>query len=211
MRGTIRVYGGAAEETEGAKVYMAREGLFDDVDAMLHWHPGNVTGTFNVRTSAQQQIYIEFQGKTAHAGNLPWEGRSALDAVELFLHGVNNMREHIQPTARVHYIIRDGGQAANIVPERASVQLTFRDASRAGVETGVDWLEQIAEGAAMMTQTETLFAPYYGMYDLLPNRPLAERMQAPLEALGAPSFSDEEQAFAKELQSEVDIEAHRPA
>ncbi|MEN1785921.1 MAG: amidohydrolase [Bacteroidota bacterium] len=203
--GTIRVFGAASEETEGAKVYMARDGLFDDVDAMLHWHPGNATGAFNVRTSAQQQIYVEFQGKATHAGNTPWQGRSALDAVELFLHGVNNMREHVKPTARIHYIIRDGGKAANIVPDYASLQMTFRDATRADVEASVEWLEQMAEGAALMTQTTTLFVPYYGMHDLLPNAPLAKRMQEHLEALGSMPFTPEEQKFAKELQAEVDL------
>ncbi|MEM7171685.1 MAG: amidohydrolase [Pseudomonadota bacterium] len=204
--GRLRIYGGASEETEGAKVYMARAGLFDDVDAMLHWHPAPLTGTMNVRTSAQQQIFIEFQGKTAHAGNNPWDGRSALDAVELFLHGVNAMREHVKPTARIHYIIRDGGQAANIVPDYASVQMTFRDATRDDVLAGVEWLEQMAEGAALMTQTTALFVPYYGMHDLLPNTPLAERMQSHLEMLGAPEFSEEEQEFARTLQSNVGLE-----
>ena len=204
--GTLRVYGGASEETEGAKVYMAREGYFEDVDAMLHWHPSTVSGTFNVRTSAQQQIFIEFQGKTAHAGNDPWNGRSSLDAVESFLHGVNNMREHVKPTARIHYVIRDGGKAPNIVPDYAAVQLTFRDASRADVAAGVEWLEQMAQGAALMTQTTTLFVPYYGMHDLLPNTPLAQRMQDYLEAMGAAKFTEEEQEFARTLQSNVGIE-----
>ncbi|MEM1237505.1 MAG: amidohydrolase [Pseudomonadota bacterium] len=204
--GRIRVYGGAAEETEGAKVYMAREGIFEDVDAILHWHPGPATGTMNVRTSAQQQILIEFQGKTSHAGNTPWEGRSSLDAVELFLHGVNNMREHVKPTARIHYVIRDGGQAPNIVPDYASVQLTFRDATRADVNAGVEWLEQMAQGAALMTQTSTLFVPFYGMYDLLPNTPMAERMQSHMERVGPPEFTDEEQEFARTLQTNASLE-----
>jgi len=137
IAGTLRVYGGAAEETEGAKIYMAREGLFDDLDAMLHTHPLDVASVMSIRTSAQSQMYIEFTGKTAHAGQTPWMGRSALDGVELFLHGVNNMREHVHPTARIHYIIVNGGLAPNIVPEKASVKLTFREENRAAVEAGV--------------------------------------------------------------------------
>ncbi len=104
--GTLRVYGGAAEESEGAKVYMARAGVFQDVDAMLHWHPLDVAVVANLRTTALSHMYIEFNGKTAHAGISQWAGRSALDAVELFLHSVNLMREHVEPTARIQYIIK---------------------------------------------------------------------------------------------------------
>jgi aminobenzoyl-glutamate utilization protein B len=205
IAGTLRVYGGAAEETEGAKIYMAREGLFDDVDAMLHTHPLDVASVMSIRTSAQSQMYIEFTGKTSHAGQTPWLGRSALDAVELFLHGVNNMREHVHPTARIHYIIVDGGLAPNIVPEKASVKLTFREENRAAVEDGVAWIKEIAQGAALMTQTKALAVDYYGMYDLLPNTPLAERMQKYYEAVGVPAFTAEEQAFAKELQKAAGV------
>ena len=200
IAGTLRVYGGAAEETEGAKIYMAREGLFDDLDAMLHTHPLDVASVMSIRTSAQSQMYIEFTGKTAHAGQSPWLGRSALDGVELFLHGVNDMREHVHPTARIHYIIVNGGLAPNIVPEKASVKLTFREENRAAVEAGVAWIKDIAQGAALMTQTKALAVDYYGMYDLLSNTPLAERMQKYYEAVGVPAFTAEEQAFAKELQ-----------
>jgi len=198
--GTLRVYGGASEETEGAKVYMARAGLFKDLDAMLHWHPAPITVIGNVRASAQQQVYIEFTGKTAHAGNDPWNGRSALDAVELFLHAVNNMREHVKPTSRIHYVIRNGGSAPNIVPDKASIQLTFRAESRADVEKGVAWLEDMAKGAGLMTQTKPFFVPYFGMYDLLPNGPLARRMQSHLETVGIPTYTNEENEFAVNLQ-----------
>jgi len=203
--GTLRVYGGASEETEGAKVYMARAGMFKGVDAMLHWHPAPVTVIGNVRASAQQQVYIEFTGKTAHAGNDPWDGRSALDAVELFLHAVNNMREHVKPTTRIHYVIRNGGSAPNIVPDKASVQLTFRAENRAGVDDGVAWLDDMAKGAGLMTQTKPFFVPYFGMYDLLPNGPLAKRMQSHLEAVGVPKFSKEENEFAVNLQKSVGL------
>ena len=205
--GTLRVYGGAAEETEGAKVYMARAGKFDDLDAMLHWHPSPQTVVANVVSTAQQQIYIEFSGKTAHAGNAPWLGRSALDAAELFLNGVNYMREHVKPTARIHYVIRNGGEAPNIVPDKASVQLIFRDAKRDDVEAGVAWIEDIAKGAALMTQTKSFVVPYYGMYSLLPNTPLAERMHGYLESVGVPEFTAEELKFTKDLQTAAGVEA----
>jgi aminobenzoyl-glutamate utilization protein B len=203
--GTLRVYGGASEETEGAKIYMAREGLFNDLSACLHTHPLDVAQVINIRTSAQSQMYIEFTGKTAHAGQTPWLGRSALDAAELFLNGVNYMREHVKPTARIHYIIVNGGLAPNIVPDKASVKLTFREENRADVEAGVAWIKQIAEGAALMTQTKALAVDYYGMYDVLPNTPLAQRMQKHYEEVGVPKFTDEEEAFAKELQKSAGV------
>jgi aminobenzoyl-glutamate utilization protein B len=204
--GTLRVYGGAAEETEGAKVYMARDGQFDDVDAMLHWHPLNYASVFNIRTAAQSQMYVEFTGKNAHAGFTPWLGRSALDGVEQFLHGLNLMREHVRPTARIHYVIKKGGEAPNIVPKEASVVLTFRDESRAYVEEGVAWIKQIAKGAAMATQTKVIAVDYYGMYDLLPNTPLAERMQEHLQLVGLPEYTEEEMTFASELQKSAGLE-----
>jgi len=206
VAGTLRVYGGASEETEGAKVYMARDGLFNDLDACLHWHPIDGNAVANVRTSAQQQIYIEFAGKSAHAGQSPWLGRSALHAVELFLHAVNTMREQLRPTARVHYVVRDGGVAPNIIPDKGSVQLTFREETRQYVEDGVEWIKQMAEGAALMTQTKALAVPFFGMYDLLPNTPLAERMQSHFEAVGVPQYTAEEQEFAKSLQQAVGLE-----
>ncbi|WP_220718061.1 amidohydrolase [Agarivorans litoreus] len=201
IKGTLRVYGGAAEETEGAKVYMAREGVFNDLDAMLHSHPLDVAMVANIATTAQSQMYIEFTGVTAHAGQSPWLGRSALDAVELFLHGVNSMREHVKPTARIHYVITNGGISPNIVPEKASVKLTFREASRADVDAGVAWIKEMAEGAALMTQTKALAVDYYGMYDLLPNTPMAERVQKHFELVGVPKFTKEEQDFAKAIQT----------
>ena len=205
IAGTLRVYGGAAEETEGAKVYMARAGVFNDVDAMLHWHPDNVAIVGNIRTTATSFMYIEFKGKTAHAGMNPWDGRSALDAVEIFLHSVNMMREHVEPTARIHYVIKDGGSAPNIVPELASVVLFYRDVDRGRVEKGVAWLVDMAKGAALATQTQELAVEYCGYYDLLPNTPLAKRMQKHLEQAGLPQYTGEELEFAMNLQKETGV------
>jgi len=206
IAGTLRVYGAAAEETEGAKVYMARAGLFKDVDAMLHWHPLDLALVANLRTAATSHMYIEFNGKTAHAGNYPWKGRSALDAVEIFLHSVNMMRQRVEPTARIHYIIKDGGLAPNVVPDHASVMLSYRDADRARVDKSVAWIKDMAEGAALATQTKALAVDYFGMHDLLPNTPLAERMQQHLELVGIPQYTPEELAFATDLQKSAGLE-----
>jgi aminobenzoyl-glutamate utilization protein B len=204
--GTIRVYGCAAEETEGAKVYMAREGLFNDLDAVLHWHPSSFAEVSNYRSAAVNQMKIDFFGKGAHAGGGPWLARSAVHAAELFAHGINMMREHVEPTARMHYVYDSAGLAPNVVPDYARLSLYVRDCDRAHVEASTAWVKQIAEGAALATQTSAKVLIYTGFYDLLPNSPLAERMQAHLEHIGVPAFSEEEQAFARKLQQNYGVE-----
>ncbi|TVQ06523.1 MAG: amidohydrolase [Leptolyngbya sp. DLM2.Bin27] len=199
--GTLRVYGCAAEETEGAKVYMAREGLFNDLDAALHWHPVDRSFVANVCTTATNSMKVEFFGTTAHAGLNPWLGRSAVDAAELFAHAVNLMREHIEPTARVHYVYESAGIAPNVVPDYAKVWLTCREVDRDRVNAITDWLRQMADGAALATQTKAKLSVYVGFYDLLPNQPLAERMQTYLERVGTPTYSPAEETFAKEIQT----------
>lgn len=204
--GTIRLYGCAAEETEGAKVYMARAGLFNDLDVALHWHPGPVAQVSTYRSTAVDQLKIEFFGKGAHAAGSPWLGRSAVHAAELFAHGINLMREHVEPTARLHYIYESAGMAPNVVPDYARLCLYVRDSDRAHVEASTAWVKQIAEGAALATQTTVKALVYTGLYDLLPNHPLAARMQVHLERIGVPAYSEEERAFAREIQQNFGVE-----
>ena len=204
--GTIRLYGCAAEETEGAKIYMAREGLFKDLDVALHWHPGPVARVSNFRSTAVDQMKIEFFGKSSHAAGGPWLGRSAVHAAELCAHGINLMREHVEPTARLHYIYESAGMAPNVVPDYARLCLYVRDCDRAHVEASTAWVKQIAEGAALATQTKAKVQVYTGLYDLLPNTPLAACMQAHLERIGIPTYSEEEQAFAREIQQNFGVE-----
>lgn len=205
LTGTIRVYGCAAEETEGAKIYMARDGLFDDLDACLHWHPAPVAAVANLRLASTNLIRIEFRGRTAHAGLEPWKGRSALDAMELAAHGLNLMREHLEPTARVQYIFEAGGEAPNVVPDYARMFLVLRDVDRARVVTTTEWVRELADGASRGTQTTAEVLVYAGMHDLLPNTPLAERMQRHLEQVGVPSWDPDEEAFARECQHQLGI------
>ena len=204
--GTLHVYGAAAEESEGAKVFMAREGLFDDLDAMLHWHPMDAARVGEIHMAAASHMYIEFKGKAAHAGMYPWNGRSALDAAEIFLDSVNMMREHVEPTARVHYIITDGGKAVNVVPDHASIMLTYRDYDRERVNKGVAWIKDMAKGAGLATQTKALAVDYFGMHDLLSNTPSADRMQTHYKTVGLPEYTVEEQSFATELQKAAGLE-----
>lgn len=203
---TLRVYGCAAEETEGAKVYMARAGLFGDVDACLAWHPAPVAAAGLVRTSALNDIKVEFFGRSAHAGVSPWEGRSALHAIELFAHGLNLMREHIMSTSRIHYVYESAGHAANIIPDYSRMWLRLRDVDRVSLDALTDWARAVAEGAAMATQTTSSFRVYYGCWDLLPNAPLAQRVYDHLTAVGVPEWTDAEQDFAREAQREFNVE-----
>lgn len=204
VAGTVRVYGCAAEEVEGAKVYMARDGLFDDLDAALAWHSAPFAGTGNVRLNGIDKIRVMFHGRTAHAGNSPWEGRSALKAAEMFGIGVQMMREHLLPTARVHYIYEAAGVAPNIVPDFAQVWVVVRDANREQVEAITAWMRDVADGAATATQTRVEFLHFFGMHDLMPNEPLARQLHRHILAVPA-EFTDEEQSFAKACQREMGV------
>src|SRR5205823_5021849 len=170
------------------------------------WHPGPVAQVSTYRSTAVDQLKIEFFGKGAHAAGSPWLGRSAVHAAELFAHGINLMREHVEPTARLHYIYESAGLAPNVVPDYARLSLYVRDCDRSHVEASAVWVKQIAEGAALATQTTAKVLVYTGFHDLLPNRPLAERMQVHLEHINVPAFSEEEQAFARELQQNYGAE-----
>jgi len=203
--GTIRVYGCAAEETEGAKVYMARDGLFDDLDGCLAWHPGPLNATGLLRTAAVNMLRVRYSGRTAHAGVDPWEGRSALKGAELFGTGVQYMREHLKPTTRLHYAYTDGGGAPNVVPDRAEVLIMIRDADRAEVNEVTGWVRDVANGAAMSTQTQVEIEHFFGMHDLLPNTPLAEHIHGHMTALPL-EWTAEEQDFAKACQREMRVD-----
>ena len=204
--GTVRLYGTPAEETVVGKVYMARDGLFDDLDASIVWHPGQRTAVSNSVAQALNNFEVSFRGQAAHGAADPWNGRSALDAVELMNHGVNMMREHIEPSARVHYVIPNAGEAPNVVPEYARAWYYVRDTTRAAVEENYDWILDIAAGAAQMTRTEHEVFLITGVHTYTLIRPLQEAMQANLERVGPPGFSEADQAFARELQAFLEVE-----
>ena len=146
LKGTIRFYGTPAEEAVGGKIYMAREGLFSDVDVCLDWHP-DVEIAANMQSSqAMVDFVVEFKGKAAHAAADPWNGRSALDGLELFLDGVNTLREHVRPSVRMHYVIQSGGDVPNVVPEYAKLWMWVRDSKREGVDEVFARVKDIAQG-----------------------------------------------------------------
>ena len=200
LKGTILFYGTPAEEDIGGKTYMTRDGVFNDVDVMLAWHPGDETKADTDSSQAMVDLGVEFHGRAAHAANDPWNGRSALDALELFTAGVNLMREHIKPTSRLHYVIADGGDVPNVVPEYAKVVLWARDWERAEVEGLLARIRKLAEGAAIMTETTSSVTVQAGSWEVLSNIAGAKLLDANLRWLGAVSYTDEEQAFAREIQ-----------
>jgi aminobenzoyl-glutamate utilization protein B len=200
LKGTIRFYGTPAEESVGGKIYMARDGLFNDVDVCLDWHPDVETTALTQSSQAMVDFIVEFKGKAAHAAADPWNGRSAVDGMELFLDGVNMLREHVKPSVRMHYAIKAGGDVPNVVPEYAKVWMWVRDSKRDGVEAVFARVKDIAKGAALMAGVESTITVQTGDYELLVNRTGAAALQKNLERLGPIVYTPEEIAFAKKIQ-----------
>lgn len=200
LKGTIRFYGTPAEEDVGGKTYMAREGLFDGVDVVLAWHPGDETQADMVSSQAMVDLAVEFRGRAAHAASDPWNGRSGVDALELFTHGINLMREHIKPTSRMHYTITAGGDVPNVVPQYGRVWLWLRDWERDEVEDLLARTRKLAEGAAIMTETQATVTVQSGSWNMLVNETGARLLHANLLWLGPATYTNEEQAFARQIQ-----------
>lgn len=205
LKGTLRFYGTPAEEDIGGKIYMARAGLFDDVDAMLAWHPGDETQADTTSSQALVDLAVEFQGRSAHAAADPWNGRSAVDAAELFTHGVNLMREHIKPASRMHYTIASGGEVPNVIAEYAKVWIWLRDWERSEVENLLARVRKLAEGAAAMTETTAKVTVQGGNWEMLTNAPGARLLDANLRWIGPPSYTPEEQQFARAIQKATGV------
>ena len=200
LTGTIRFYGTPAEEAVGGKIYMARDGLFSDLDVCLDWHP-DVKNAANTQSSqAMVDFIVEFKGKAAHAAADPWNGRSAVDGLEAFTDGVNMLREHVRPSVRMHYAIVAGGDVPNVVPEYAKVWMWVRDSKRKGVDDVFARVKDIAKGAGMVAGVESKVTVQTGDYELLANRTGAAALQKNLEILGPIVYTPEEITFAKKIQ-----------
>ncbi len=198
--GTIRVYGTPAEEGGSGKVYMTRAGLLDDVDVALHWHPGDRNGASPSSSNANKSGRFTFRGIAAHAASAPHRGRSALDGVEAMNFMVNLMREHVPSDSRIHYVITDGGDAPNIVPESAQVYYYVRHPRAETVKTLFERVVKAAEAGALGTGTTMSYEVMHGNYPLLPNDTLARVVDGNLRALGGFSYDDEERAFAEQIR-----------
>lgn len=207
LKGTIRFYGTPAEEAIGGKAYMARDGLFNDLDVCLAWHPGDRITADVDSSQAIVDFIVEFKGKAAHAAADPWNGRSAVAALEFFTFALNRMREFVRPTVRMHYTIQKGGDVPNVVPEYSRVWAWLRDSKRAGVEELLARARKIAEGAATMAGVESKFTIQGGSYEILVNINGAKLIHSNLSWLGAIEYTSEEQEFARSIQRATGVEA----
>ncbi len=200
LSGTVRYYGTPAEEAVGGKVYMARDGLFNDLDVCFDWHPSQETKA-NVQSSkALIDFTVEFFGKAAHASADPWNGRSAADALELFNVGVNTLREHIKPSVRIHYVTQYAGDVPNVVPKYAREWMWIRNAQRDGVLAVFERVKDIAKGAALMAGVDYKVTVNGGDFEVLVNRTGGAALQKNLELLGPINYTPEEIAFARAIQ-----------
>ena len=172
--GTVRLVGTPAEEGGSGKVYMVRDGLFDDVDIAFHWHPGDRNSASAQTTLANRSAKFRFRGISAHAAGSPEKARSALDGVEAFNNMVNLMREHVPQETRIHYVITSGGNAPNVVPDFAEVFYYLRHPDAVVVRELWERLEAAAEGAALGTGTNVDWEIIHGNHSLLVNE-IAER------------------------------------
>jgi len=197
--GEIRVYGTPAEEGGGAKVYMARAGLFADVDAVLHWHPADANSAAQDLAMANISGKFRFHGVSAHAASNPHLGRSAVDGIEVMDVAVNAMREHVPETVRIHNIITAGGSAPNVVPDFAENYYYVRDWDPEVVRQVLARVRKAADGAAMATETTVEFELVNGVYGLLPNDTLGKVVDANLREVGPPQWDAADLAFAKSL------------
>ncbi|QIA63716.1 amidohydrolase [Vibrio astriarenae] len=203
ISGTIKVFGCPAEEALNGKNYMVAAGAFDGIDVALHNHPFDVTTAVNFHTTASVDLIVEWHGVTAHAGVSPWEGRSALHASEIFLVSANMMREQLEPTARLHYQILEGGAAVNVIPDHAKVLVRYRGKSADDVRKHKAWLEDMAKGAALSTQTRAEVTNLGGIYDILPNDTFADSITQHLNRYFPVEWTEEEQNFARAIQREA--------
>ena len=212
IKGTIRFYGCPAEEGGSGKVYLVREGLFNDVDITLHWHPSSKNSANAGAALANKSAKFRFYGVSAHAAGSPEKGRSALDGVEAMNMMVNMMREHIPQEARIHYVITQGGKAPNVVPNFAEVYYYARHNKRDVVIDIFDRMIKAAEGAALGTGTTMDFEMIGGTHELLPNLTLQKLMYDNLVTVGGVQYTDEEKVFANKIavslgQKKVDLKA----
>jgi aminobenzoyl-glutamate utilization protein B len=203
IQGTIKVYGSPAEENYDGKVYLVRAGHFDGVDATLSHHPSSLNVAGLSSSTAVNSVKYHYYGKTSHAAGSPEQGRSALDGIELMNIGVNFLREHVIPDARIHYVIEVGGGQPNVVPDYARSWYYIRAPQRDQVDHIYKRINKIAEGAALMTETELKIEFIAGIYNKIPSKVLSELVTANMREVGAPEWSKKELEFAKKIGETV--------
>jgi aminobenzoyl-glutamate utilization protein B len=211
ISGTIRLIGTPAEEgAGGGKTYLVQAGVFNDVDAVLNWHPGDNNDASPNSSFAYRVGYFKFKGLAAHASAAPEKGHSALDAVEAMNYMVNMMREHITPDTRIHYVIKNGGLTSNIVPDYAMVEYTVRNPTAKGMEEVWNRVLKAANAAAMGTETTMDYEIMAGLYNLLPNETLAKEMDKSLKIVGGVPYTESDLKFANEIRQTINSTSLAP-
>lgn len=198
LAGTVRYYGCPGEEHGCGKVFMTRAGVFDGIDAALCWHPDDSTAIWSTGNSALIKVDFEFKGKAAHAARCPHLGRSALDAAELMSVGSNYLREHMSPNTKLHYGYKNAGNPApNIVQDYACVTYVARGPKITDVNDVLERIIKIANGAAMMTETEVSYSYKDGTSEYRPNMTLTHVLYEAMQEVGAPQFDRTDYETAK--------------
>jgi aminobenzoyl-glutamate utilization protein B len=205
--GRVRYYGCPAEEGGAAKAFMVRSGAFEDVDIAISWHPSNFAGVQRETSLANCRIDFVFHGRAAHASAVPELGRSALDAVELMNVGVNYLREHMQQDCRIHYAVLDtGGISPNVVQAYAKVRYVVRAPDLPGLLSLIERVKKVAQGAALMTETQMESTILAGVSNLMVNTPLMDTMQDIWDSVGTPEFDAKDIAFAEQIRATLSSE-----
>ncbi len=204
-KGTVKVFGTPAEEGGAGKVYMLRAGLFDDVDAVVTWHPGDRNAVSADSSLANINAKFRFHGVSSHAAAAPERGRSALDGVEAMDHMVNMMREHVPSDTRIHYVITRGGNAPNVVPDFAEVYYYARHNDMRVLDGIWQRIENAAKGAALGTDTKVEMEIMGAVWNVLPNAYLAGVMEKHLKAVGGYAYTPEERVFAEGIRTSFDV------
>jgi aminobenzoyl-glutamate utilization protein B len=205
LSGTLILWPGIAEELLGTKAYYTRDGYFDDVDLCIFTHvSSNLTVSYGQPTGTGLiSVEYTFEGESAHSAGAPWRGRSALDAVELTSIGWQYQREHLDPLQRSHHIISNGGDQPNVVPSKASIWFFVREITYPEIMANYQRLNQIADGAALMTQTKVTRRIIGSAWPRHFNKVMAETMFKNIQKVGLPEWSEDDQQLAKAVQKEV--------
>ena len=199
LPGTVKYFGCPAEENFSAKAFMARDGLFDGLDICMTWHAGALNRVNNGSSLANNAMNVTFHGRTAHAAGDPYNGRSALDALQLMNLGVEFLREHMSSKARVHYVITNGGGQPNVVPAKASAWYLVRAPQRSEVDDLYKRVLNCAYGAAQMTDTKVEIDLIKAIWNMLPNSVVGDVLEDAARRVGPPKFSNEDYDFAREI------------
>jgi len=206
LKGTLKVFGAPGEEQLISRPYLVRDGWFDDVDVAIHDHiAGDFSTVYGLTHMAAVSAYFTFHGESAHASTSPWIARDSLDAVVLMDMGMAQFREHMEPDMRVHRVIKQGGDQPNVIPSKAMVWWTFRAPTAEGARKLFEQGRKIAEGAAMMTNTEVECEVMSAVWPVRTNQGLAEVIQANMELVGVPDWTEDEHDFARALQQAANV------